>query len=94
MLNKLQQKVAKLQSSLDLQMHMQSELESELKEKNKEIDSRGNEVPIINIWFWLVDHTNCSVRTYMICSILYNLNCIGTINGMKPFVYTMWLHTF
>ena len=44
MLNKLQQKVAKLQSSLDLQIHMQSELESELKEKNKEIDARGNEV--------------------------------------------------
>ena len=44
MLNKLQQKVTKLQSSLDLQMHMQSELESELKEKNKEIDARGNEV--------------------------------------------------
>ena len=64
MLNKLQQKVAKLQSSLDLQMHMQSELESELKEKNKEIDSRGNEVRIINIWFWLVDHTNCSVRMF------------------------------
>ncbi|XP_020618809.1 myosin-15-like [Orbicella faveolata] len=40
MLNKLQQKVTKLQSSLDLQMHMQSELESELKEKNKEIDAR------------------------------------------------------
>ena len=44
MLNKLQQKVTKLQSSLDLQMHMQTELESELKEKNKEIDARGNEV--------------------------------------------------
>lgn len=44
MLNKLQQKVTKLQSSLDLQMHMQTELESELKEKNKEVDARGNEV--------------------------------------------------
>lgn len=42
MLNKLQQKVAKLQSSLDLQMHVQSELENELTEKNKEIDARGN----------------------------------------------------
>ena len=46
MLNKLQQKVTKLQSSLDLQMHMQTELESELKEKNKEIDARGNEVRV------------------------------------------------
>lgn len=49
MLNKLQQKVTKLQSSLDLQMHMQTELESELKEKNKEIDARGNEVSVLNI---------------------------------------------
>ena len=49
MLNKLQQKVAKLQSSLDLQMHMQTELESELKEKNKEIDARGNEVSVLII---------------------------------------------
>lgn len=42
MLNKLQQKVSKLQSSLDLQVHVQSELENELTEKNKEIDARGN----------------------------------------------------
>lgn len=49
MLNKLQQKVTKLQSSLNLQMHMQTELESELKEKNKEIDARGNEVSVLNI---------------------------------------------
>ena len=42
MLNKLQQKVSKLQSSLDLQMHVQTELENELTEKNKEIDARGN----------------------------------------------------
>ena len=41
MLSKLQQKVTKLQNSLDLQMHVQSELEAELTEKNKEIDSRG-----------------------------------------------------
>ena len=43
MMNKLQQKVSKLQSSLDLQVHVQAELETELSEKNKEIDSRGNE---------------------------------------------------
>lgn len=40
MMNKLQQKVSKLQSSLDLQVHVQAELETELSEKNKEIDSR------------------------------------------------------
>ncbi|XP_074620148.1 uncharacterized protein LOC141878959 [Acropora palmata] len=40
LLNKLQQKVSKLQTSLDLQVHMQAELENELSEKNKEIDSR------------------------------------------------------
>lgn len=42
MLSKLQQRVTKLQASLDLQMHVQSELESEVTEKNKEIDARGN----------------------------------------------------
>ena len=41
LLNKLQQKVSKLQTSLDLQVHMQAELENELSERNKEIDSRG-----------------------------------------------------
>lgn len=41
MLNKLQQKVTKLQNSLDLQMRVQSELEAELTEKNKELDARG-----------------------------------------------------
>ena len=41
MLNKLQQKVTKLQASLDLQVHVQSELESDLTEKNKEIDRKG-----------------------------------------------------
>lgn len=41
MLNKLQQKVTKLQNSLDLQMRVQSELEGELTEKNKELDARG-----------------------------------------------------
>ena len=41
MLNKLQQKVTKLQASLDLQTHVQSELETDLTEKNKEIDRKG-----------------------------------------------------
>ena len=41
MLKELQQKVTKLQASLDLQMHMQSDLEGELTEKNKEIDGKG-----------------------------------------------------
>ena len=41
MLNKLQQKVTKLQASLDSQAHLQSDLEAEVTEKNKEIDARG-----------------------------------------------------
>ena len=41
MLNKLQQKLTKLQNSLDLQMRVQSELEAELTEKNTELDARG-----------------------------------------------------
>lgn len=41
MLNKLQQKVTKLQASLDSQAHLQSDLEAEVTEKNKEIDTRG-----------------------------------------------------
>lgn len=41
MLNKLQQKVTKLQNSLDLQIRVQSELEAELTEKNQELDARG-----------------------------------------------------
>lgn len=44
MLSKLQQRVTKLQASLDLQMHVQSELESEVTEKNKEIDARDSTI--------------------------------------------------
>ncbi|KAJ7376316.1 hypothetical protein OS493_035456 [Desmophyllum pertusum] len=47
MLKELQQKVTKLQASLDLQMHMQSDLEGELTEKNKEID--GKDATIIEL---------------------------------------------
>ena len=50
MLNKLQQKVTKLQNSLDLQMCVQSELEAELTEKNTELDARGKRMRNTNLY--------------------------------------------
>lgn len=50
MLNKLQQKVTKLQNSLDLQMRVQSELEAELTEKNTELDARGKRMRNTNLY--------------------------------------------
>ena len=49
MLNKLNQKVNKLQMSLASQAQIQSELEQEVAEKNKDIDEKGMTPILINL---------------------------------------------
>ena len=63
MLNKLNQKVNKLQMSLASQAQIQSELEQEVAEKNKDIDEKGMTPILINLKWTLYQNEKSPKKT-------------------------------
>ena len=63
MLNKLNQKVNKLQMSLASQAQIQSELEQEVAEKNKDIDEKGMTPILINLKWTLYQNEKSLKKT-------------------------------